>query len=52
MINWACLPAKKTKSGYSTNAEVLESLANEHPVVERILEYRTLAKLKSTYCEG
>ena len=47
------LPArKKTKSGYSTNAEVLESLANEHPVVERILEYRTLAKLKSTYCEG
>ena len=52
LINWACLPAKKTKSGYSTNAEVLESLANEHPVVERILEYRTLAKLKSTYCEG
>lgn len=47
------LPArKKTKSGYSTNAEVLESLADEHPVVERILEYRTLAKLKSTYCEG
>uniref|UniRef100_UPI003FEE29C4 DNA polymerase n=1 Tax=Candidatus Fimivicinus sp. TaxID=3056640 RepID=UPI003FEE29C4 len=33
-------------------AEVLESLADEHPVVERILEYRTLAKLKSTYCEG
>lgn len=47
------LPArKKTKSGYSTNAEVLESLADEHPAVERILEYRTLAKLKSTYCEG
>lgn len=47
------LPArKKTKSGYSTNAEVLESLADEHPAVERILEYRTLAKLKSTYCDG
>jgi DNA polymerase-1 len=43
---------KKTKSGYSTNAEVLESLANEHPVVKKILEYRTVAKLKSTYCDG
>lgn len=47
------LPAKKkTKSGYSTNAEVLESLADEHPVVAKVLEYRTLAKLKSTYCDG
>lgn len=47
------LPAKKkTKSGYSTNAEVLEGLADEYPVVAKILEYRTLAKLKSTYCEG
>lgn len=47
------LPAKKkTKTGYSTNAEVLESLAEDYPVVEKILEYRTLAKLKSTYCEG
>lgn len=43
---------KKTKSGYSTNAEVLEELADEYPVVADILEYRTLAKLKSTYCEG
>ena len=43
---------KKTKSGYSTNAEVLEELANEYPVVSDILQYRTLAKLKSTYCEG
>lgn len=43
---------KKTKSGYSTNAEVLEELAGEYPVVADILEYRTLAKLKSTYCEG
>lgn len=43
---------KKTKSGYSTNAEVLESLRYEHPVVEMVLNYRTLAKLNSTYCEG
>lgn len=43
---------KKTKSGYSTNAEVLEELANDYPIVQDILEYRTLAKLKSTYCEG
>ena len=43
---------KKTKTGYSTNAEVLEKLRYEHPVVELILEYRTLAKIKSTYCDG
>ena len=43
---------KKTKSGYSTNAEVLEGLAQDYPVVAMILEYRTLAKLKSTYCDG
>jgi DNA polymerase-1 len=42
----------KTKSGYSTNAEVLESLANKHPIVSLILEYRKVAKLKSTYVEG
>lgn len=47
------LPAKKkTKSGYSTNADVLESLAPDYPIVSLILEYRTLAKLKSTYCDG
>lgn len=47
------LPAKKkTKSGYSTNAEVLEKLRNAHPVVGMLLDYRTLAKLKSTYCDG
>jgi len=47
------LPAKKkTKSGYSTNAEVLEELAGEYPVVADILEYRTVSKLKSTYCDG
>jgi len=43
---------KKTKTGYSTNAEVLEALSGEHPVIDLILEYRTLAKLKSTYCDG
>ena len=43
---------KKTKSGYSTSAEVLEKLRYEHPAVEMILGYRTLTKLKSTYCEG
>jgi len=43
---------KKTKSGYSTNAEVLESLVDMHPAIPLILEYRTLSKLKSTYCDG
>ncbi len=43
---------KKTKSGYSTAADVLEKLAEEHPIVADILEYRTLAKLKSTYADG
>ena len=43
---------KKTKSGYSTNAEVLESLLPLHPVISKILEYRTVAKLKSTYCDS
>ena len=43
---------KKTKSGYSTNADVLDSLRDENPVIELILEYRTLTKLKSTYCDG
>ncbi len=43
---------KKTKTGYSTSAEVLEKLAEDYPVVKDILEYRTLAKLKSTYADG
>ena len=43
---------KKTKTGYSTNAEVLESLRYQHTVVEDILNYRTLTKLNSTYCDG
>ena len=43
---------KKTKTGRSTNAEVLESLRGEHPIIEGILEYRRVSKLKSTYCDG
>ncbi len=44
--------AKKTKSGYSTNAEVLAAIEDKHPIVPKILEYRTLAKLNSTYVES
>ena len=43
---------KKTKSGYSTAADVLEKLAPDYPVVSKILEYRQLSKLKSTYADG
>ncbi len=43
---------KKTKSGFSTNAEVLESLRYDNPIVDNVLRYRALAKLNSTYCEG
>lgn len=43
---------KKTKTGYSTDAEVLEQLSQKHEIVERILEYRSLMKLKSTYADG
>lgn len=43
---------KKTKTGYSTDAEVLEQLASKHEIVSQILEYRQLVKLKSTYAEG
>lgn len=43
---------KKTKTGYSTAADVLEKLAPDYPVVAKILEYRQLAKLKSTYADG
>lgn len=47
------LPVKKKKaSGYSTDAEVLEELKFAHPVVEKIIEHRALAKLKSTYCDS
>ena len=43
---------KKTKTGYSTSAEVLEKLKNAHPIISKILEYRQLTKLNSTYAEG
>lgn len=43
---------KRTKSGYSTRAEVLEKLKDKHPIVNEILSYRTYMKLKSTYCDG
>ena len=43
---------KKTKTGYSTNADVLEKLKNKHPVIEKIIYYRQITKLNSTYVEG
>ncbi len=47
------LPAqKKTKTGYSTNVDVLEKLSPYHPIIDEILEYRTVSKLKSTYADG
>lgn len=45
-------PGRKTKTGYSVDSNVLEGLKQEHPVIELILEYRTLSKLKSTYVEA
>lgn len=45
-------PVKKTKTGYSTNAEVLEKLKDQHPVVASIMDYRMLTKLKTTYADG
>ena len=45
-------PVKKTKTGWSTNAEVLDKLRGQHPIIDSILEYRQLTKLKSTYVDG
>ncbi|MBE6934433.1 MAG: DNA polymerase I [Ruminococcaceae bacterium] len=45
-------PVKKTKTGYSTNADVLEKLKDKHPIVPAIMDYRMLTKLKSTYADG
>ena len=45
-------PLKKTKTGYSTNAEVLEKLKSKHPIIPAIMDYRMLTKLKSTYADG
>ena len=43
---------KKTKTGYSTNSDVLEKLSGKHPIIDYIIEYRQIAKLKSTYADG
>ncbi len=45
-------PVKKTKTGYSTNADVLEKLKDTHPIIPAIMDYRMLSKLKSTYADG
>ena len=45
-------PVKKTKSGYSTNVDVLDKLRDKSPIINMILEYRSYSKLKSTYCDG
>ena len=45
-------PVKKTKTGYSTNADVLEKLKGKHPIISAIMDYRMLTKLKSTYADG
>ncbi len=45
-------PIKKTKTGYSTNADVLEKLRNKHPIIPAIMDYRMLTKLNSTYADG
>ncbi len=45
-------PVKKTKTGYSTNVEVLEKLQGQHPIIDTIMDYRQLTKLKSTYVDG
>lgn len=45
-------PVKKTKTGYATNVDVLEKLRDKHPIINFIMEYRQLTKLKSTYCDG
>ncbi len=45
-------PVKKTKTGYSTNADVLEKLKDRHPIIPAIMDYRMLTKLNSTYAEG
>ena len=48
----SCPSGKKTKTGWSTNADVLDKLRGKHPIVDEVLEYRELTKLKSTYAEG
>ena len=45
-------PSKKTKTGYSTNVEVLEKLKLQHPIIQKIMDFREYSKLKSTYADG
>ena len=45
-------PVRKTKTGYSTNADVLEKLKNKHPIIPAIMDYRMITKLNSTYADG
>ena len=45
-------PVKKTKTGYATNADVLEKLKEKHPIIPAIMDYRMLTELKSTYADG
>ncbi len=53
LFNKLMLPSgKKTKTGWSTNADVLEKLRGKHPIIEDVLDYRMLTKLKSTYADG
>lgn len=51
-VDLALPHAKKTKTGYSTNADVLNKLKTHHPIIQHILDFRTLSKLNSTYVEG
>ncbi|MEM9273874.1 MAG: DNA polymerase I [Cyanobacteria bacterium P01_F01_bin.143] len=51
-LNLNIKKSRKTKTGYSTNQAVLEKLKGDHPIIDRILEYRTLSKLKSTYVDA
>ena len=51
-VKLALPPVKKTKTGYSTNADVLEKLKDKHPIIPAIMDYRMLTKLKSTYADG
>ena len=50
--NLGLTPVKKTKTGYSTNAQTLEKMKGDHPIIESLMEYREVEKLRSTYGEG
>ena len=52
MISYLCQLLKRLKTGYSTDAEVLDKLKDQHPIVDKVLRYRQIVKLKSTYIDG